>query len=201
MRTVYDELIQQKQKEMSKTLSDIAFKYPNPETKAPTVVPAAHFEKELGQLIEKTISESVNRQFLTVMYGNLNELRKGNEQLFYQALICMDNNLNPKDLRIPEQIAINHTYDYIRDKQRVEKKEFHFFNQDISNEYKRAITDPDIQAEAMEISNLLENQENRELNRIKNQMEQQFTSHENNNSFGNESHSIDDEHDDYDRDF
>lgn len=180
MRTVYDELIQQKQKEMAKTLSDIAFKYPNPETQQPTVVPAAHFEKELGQLIEKTISESVNRQFLTVMFNNLNEMRKGNEQLFYQALICMDNNLNPKDLRIPEQIAINHTCDYIRDKQRIEKKDFHFFNQDISNEYKRAISDPDIQAEAMEISNILENQENRELNRIKNQTEQQMSSYENN---------------------
>ena len=50
---------------------------------------------------------------------------------------------------------------------RTEKKEFRFFNQDISNEYHRAITDPNIQAEAMEISNFLENQETRELNRIK----------------------------------
>ena len=55
MRKVYDEFIQQKPKEMSKTLEDIAFKYINPETQQPTKVPAAHFEKELGQEIERAI--------------------------------------------------------------------------------------------------------------------------------------------------
>ena len=34
----------------------------------------------------------------------------------------MDNNLNPKDLRMPEQIAMNHTYDYIEEKQIQERK-------------------------------------------------------------------------------
>lgn len=167
MRNIYDDFIQQKPKEMSKTMSDMAFKYINPETQQPTKIPAAHFEKELGQEVERAITQSVNRQFLTIMYGQLNQLKKDNEKLFYEALICIDNNLNPKDLRIPEQIAINHTYDYIQEKQRTERKEFHFFSQDISSEYHRAITDPDIQAEAMEISNFLENQETRELNRIK----------------------------------
>ena len=191
MRTVYDELIQQKPKELSKTLSDIAYKYPNPETNQPTIVPANHFEKELGQVIEKAISESVNRQFLTIMFGQLNELRKGNEQLFYQALICMDNNLNPKDLRIPESIAINHTYSYIQEKQRQEKKEFRFFNQDITEEFKRAMYDKDIQAEYMEISNHLENQESRELNRIKNNAEQNKNSFEDNYHSSYESDSDD----------
>ncbi len=180
MRKVYDEIIQQKPKEMAKTLEDITFKYPNPETNQPTVVPAAHYEKELGQVIEKTISQSVNRQFLTIMFGQLNALKKDNEQLFYQALICIDNNLNPKDLRMPEQIAINHTYDYIQEMQRTEKKNFRFFNQDILNEYNKAITNPDIQAEAMEISNFIENQESRELNRIKSETEQQ-SSYKNSN--------------------
>ena len=79
----------------------------------------------------------------------------------------MVKNLNPKDLRMPEQIAMNHTYDYIEEKQIQERKQFRFFNQDITNEYQRAISDPSIQAEYMELSNYLENQESRELNRIK----------------------------------
>ena len=196
MRKFYDDFIQQKPKEMSRTLEDIAFKYTNPETHQPTKVPASHFEKEFGQEVERAISQSVNRQFLSIMYGQLNALKKDNEQLFYQALICIDNNINPKDLRLSEQIAINHTYDYIQEKQKVEKKEFHFFNKEISNEYHRAITDPDIQAEAMEISNFLENQESIELNRIKNKVDEQYQNHENDNSY-NEEEMDDIEHDDY----
>ena len=196
MRKFYDDFIQQKPKEMSKTLEDIVFKYTNPETHQPTKVPASHFEKEFGHEVERAISQSVNRQFLSIMYGQLNALKKDNEQLFYQALICIDNNLNPKDLRLSEQIAINHTYDYIQEKQKVEKKEFHFFNQEISNEYYRAITDPNIQAEAMEISNFLENQESIELNRIKNKVDEQYQNYENDNSY-NEEEMDDIEHDDY----
>lgn len=196
MRKFYDDFIQQKPKEMSKTLEDIVFKYTNPETHQPTKVPASHFEKEFGQEVERAISQSVNRQFLSIMYGQLNALKKDNEQLFYQALICIDNNLNPKDLRLSEQIAINHTYDYIQEKQKVEKKEFHFFNQEISNEYHRAITDPNIQAEAMEISNFLENQESIELNRIKNKADEQYQNYENDNSY-NEEEMDDIEHDYY----
>lgn len=196
MRKFYDDFIQQKPKEMSKTLEDIVFKYINSETHQPTKVPASHFEKEFGQEVERAISQSVNRQFLSIMYGQLNALKKDNEQLFYQALICIDNNINPKDLRLSEQIAINHTYDYIQEKQKVEKKEFHFFNKEISNEYHRAITDPNIQAEAMEISNFLENQESIELNRIKNKVDEQYQNHENDNSY-NEEEMDDIEHDDY----
>ena len=196
MRKFYDDFIQQKPKEMSKTLEYIVFKYTNPETHQPTKVPASHFEKEFGQEVERAISQSVNRQFLSIMYGQLNALKKDNEQLFYQALICIDNNINPKDLRLSEQIAINHTYDYIQEKQKVEKKEFHFFNKEISNEYHRAITDPNIQAEAMEISNFLENQESIELNRIKNKVDEQYQNHENDNSY-NEEEMDDIEHDDY----
>ena len=56
MRKFYDDFIQQKPKEMAKTLEDIVFKYPNPETHQPTKVPASHFEKEFGQEVERAIS-------------------------------------------------------------------------------------------------------------------------------------------------
>ena len=163
MKKFYDNFIQQKPKEMSKTLEDIVYKYINPETQLPTKVPASHFEKELGQEVEKVITESVSRQFLTIMYTQLNSLMKEDKELFYKALLCIDNNLNPKDLRLSEQIALNHTYDYVEEKQLSEKKEFHFFNQDISSEYDRAINDSDIQAEAMKLSNFIEEQEDLEL--------------------------------------
>ena len=167
MRTVYDEVLQMKPKELSKTMEDMTFKFKNPETKQPTRVPASHYEKELSHEIERAIVQTTNRQFLTIMYNQLNALKKEDPKYFFQALICMDNNLNPKDLRMPEQIAMNHTYDYIEEKQIQERKQFRFFNQDITNEYQRAISDPSIQAEYMELSNYLENQESRELNRIK----------------------------------
>ena len=167
MRTVHDEVLQMKPKELSKTMEDMTFKFMNPETNQPTRVPASHYEKELSHEIERAIVQTTNRQFLTIMYNQLNALKKEDPKYFFQALICMDNNLNPKDLRIPEQIAMNHTYDYIEEKQIQERKQFRFFNQDITNEYQRAISDPSIQAEYMELSNYLENQESRELNRIK----------------------------------
>lgn len=169
MRKVYDEFIQQKPKEMSKTLEDIAFKYINPETQKPTKVPAAHFEKELGQEIERAIAQGTSRKFLSIMFTELSNLKKEDEKYFYQALLCIDNNLNPKDLRISDQISLDYAYNFIVEKQRTEKKEFRFLDQEISREYDKAKTDSSIQAEAMELSNFLENQETRELNRIEEQ--------------------------------
>ncbi len=197
MRNIYDDFIQQKPKEMSKTMSDMAFKYINPETQQPTKIPAVHFEKELGQVVEREITQSVNRQFLSIIYSQLNSIKKDNEKLFYEALICIDNNLNPKDLRIPEQIAIGYTYDYIQEKQRVEKKEFRFFNQDITDEFNKTISDPNIQAEAMELSNHFENQETRELNRIR---EEDSTPPQNNYKQNQDIYSYEQE-DEYERDY
>ena len=124
MRTVYDEVLQMKPKELSKTMEDMTFKFMNPETNQPTRVPASHYEKELSHEIERAIVQTTNRQFLTIMYNQLNALKKEDPKYFFQALICMDNNLNPKDLRMPEQIAMNHTYDYIEEKQISKRSKF-----------------------------------------------------------------------------
>lgn len=197
MRTMYDDFLQLKQKDMSKTISDMTFKYINPETNQPTKVPASHYDKELSREVERTVAQATNRQFLSIMYSQLNALRKEDPKYFFQALICMDNNLNPKDLRMPEQIAMNHTYDYIEEKQIQERKQFRFFNQDITNEYQKAISDPSIQAEYMELSNFLENQESRELDRIKeDDLSNKQT--ENNNDLDN---SLDEYEDEYDREY
>lgn len=103
------------------------------------------------------------------MFTELSNLKKEDEKYFYQALLCIDNNLNPKDLRISDQISLDYAYNFIVEKQRAEKKEFRFLDQEISREYDKAKTDSSIQAEAMELSNFLENQETRELNRMEEQ--------------------------------
>lgn len=171
MRKFYDEFIQSKPKEMAKLMEDMTFKFIDPKSQQPTKVPAAHYEKELGQEIERTVSQAVSLKFLSIMFDQLNLFKKENEDLFYKALICMDNGLNPKDLRISEQIALNHAYDILQNKQLEEKRKFRFFNTEITEEYRKGLTDPDIQAAAMEISNLLENQESRELNRMERQQD------------------------------
>ncbi len=180
MRKFYDNFIQSKPKEMAKIIEDMTFKFIDPKTQQPTRVPAAHYEKELGQEIERTVSQAVSLKFLSIMYDQLNLFKKENEDLFYKALICLDNGLNPKDLRISEQIALNHTYEFLQNKQIEEKRNFHLFNPEITEEYKKGLTDPNIQAQAMEISNFLENQESRELNRVKDNTEQQFKSNDDN---------------------
>lgn len=199
MRKLYDELIQQKPKDMAKTLEDICFKFPNPETHLPTIVPASHFEKEFGQEIEKTVSQAVSLKFLSIMYDQLNVFRTENPDLFYKALICLDNGLNPKKIRMPEQIALNYTYDYMEEFQaqcKKEKQPFHFFNQNISEQYKKGLTDQNIQARKMDLSNFLESEEAREFNNVQNIAEKQFQ------NFDNDTNSIEEdmddiEHDDY----
>lgn len=178
MRKFYDDFIQSKPREMAKLMEDMTFKYLNPESQQPTRVPAAHYEKELGQELERTVSQAVSLRFLTIMYDQLNLFKKENEDLFYKALICMDNNLNPKDLRISEQIALNHSYEVLQNKQIEEKRKFHFFNQDIVDEYKKGLTDPNLQARAMELSNFIEREEDRELNNVQNPKNNQSPSYE-----------------------
>lgn len=165
MRKQYDDFTQLKLKDMSKTISDMTYKYINPETQVPTVVPPGHYENILDQVTEKYIGEITSRKFLTIMYDQLQALKKEDEKYFYQALLCMDMGINPKDLRINEQIAITYTYDFMCNKQKEEKKDFHFLNQDIAETYHESKTNQDLQAYAVRTSNILEEQENNNVNR------------------------------------
>ena len=198
MRRQYDDFTQLKPKDMSKAISDMTYQYINPETKTPTVVPATHYEKILDRVKEQYMSEITSRQFLTIMYSQLSALKKEDEKYFQQALLCLDMGINPKDLRINEQVAITLTYDYIQDRQRMEKKDFHFLNQDIVDAYKETLENSEIQAEAVESSNSIIEQEDRDLEYIKDQDEKaqegQDTSSSNNYNIHEE------DHDDYDMD-
>lgn len=153
MRKQYDEFIQMKQKDMCKSISDMTFTYINPETQQPTRVPPAHYEKILDQVAEKYMGEITRKQFLVIMYNQLNALKKEDEKYFQQALLCMDMGINPKDLRMDEQIAITLTYDYMDNKQKTEKKNFHLLSEDIVKNYNEFKTNPVIQFEVIKESN------------------------------------------------
>ena len=159
MRKQYDDFTQLKLKDMSKTISDMTYKYINPETQTPTVVPAGHYEKILDQVQEQYMGEITSRQFLVIMYNQLNALKKEDEKYFNQALLCMDMGLNPKDLRINEQIAITYTNDYIDEKQKTEKKTFHMLSEDIVSNFEYAKSDPRLQSDVIRFSNSIENRD------------------------------------------
>lgn len=156
MRKQYDDFTQLKLKDMSKNISDMTYKYINPETLSPTIVPPVHYEKILDQVTEKYMSEITSRQFLTIMYNQLSSLKKEDEKYFYQALLCIDMGINPKDLRINDQIALSYTYDYLENRQKQERKDFHILDEDIVNTYKEIKSDPQIQARAVIQSNEIE---------------------------------------------
>lgn len=165
MRKQYDDFTQLKLKDMSKTISDMTYKYINPETKEPTKVPASHYEKILDQVTEKYMSDITSRQFLTIMYNQLFALKKEDEKYFNQALICLDLGLNPKDLRINEQIAIDYTNIYLNEKKALEKKDYHFLNNDIIDTYYNSKNNSELQAQIIRTSNFVETMEDNNFNR------------------------------------
>lgn len=153
MRRQYDDFTQLKLKDMSKSISDMTYKYINPETQEPTRVPPAHYERILDRITEKYMSDITSRQFLTIMYTQLCNLKKEDEKYFNQALLCMDLGLNPKDMRIDEQIALECTNRYLEDKKVHEKKDFHYLNDDIIEAYGESKMNPSIQSEMVRESN------------------------------------------------
>ena len=160
MREQCDDFAQLKLKDMSKSISDMTYKYINPETQAPTKVPPQHYEKILDQVTEKYMADITSRQFLTIMYNQLSALKKEDEKYFNQALLCMDIGLNPKDLRLDEQIALEYSNGFIEDKKIAEKKDFHFLDIDIVSSFEEAKNNPALQAQIVRESNKYENREN-----------------------------------------
>lgn len=160
MRKQYDDFTQLKLKDMSKSISDMTYKYINPDTQEPTRVPPNHYEKILDQVTEKYMAEVTSRQFLTIMYNQLSSLKKEDEKYFNQALLCIDLGLNPKDLRIAEQIALECANTFIGEKKNYEKKDYHFLSEDIIANYDEAKNNPELQAHVVRESNYYEDMEN-----------------------------------------
>ena len=160
MRKQYDDFTQLKPKDMSKAISDMTLKYINPSTQELTRVPPSHYEKILDQVTEKYMADITSRQFLTIMYNQLSALKKEDEKYFNQALLCMDIGLNPKDLRLDEQIAIEYTNSFIDDKKQYEKKNYHFLSEDIINAYNESKNNPELQSNVIRESNRVEGLDN-----------------------------------------
>ena len=166
MRKQYDDFTQLKLKDMSKCISDMTYKYINPETDQPTKVPPTHYEKILDQVTEKYMSDITSRQFLTIMYTQLNNLKKEDEKYFNEALLCIDLGINPKDLRLDEQIALEYTNSFISEKKNLEKKEFHLLDSDIVDTYIEAKNDPELHSRIIKESNKRENIEDMNKNNL-----------------------------------
>lgn len=159
MRKQYDDFSQMKMKDMCKSISDMTYKYINPETEEPTKVPAGHYENILNQVTERYMADITSKKFLCIMYEQLTALKKEDEKYFNQALICMDMGINPKDLRINEQVALEYTNSYVENIKIAEKKDYHFLSERIVDVYEDSKNNPRIQSECVRESNKYEEQD------------------------------------------
>ena len=156
MRKQYDDFTQLKIKDMSKAMSDMTYRYINPNTDEPTKVPPMHYEKILDQVTEKYMADITTQKFLSIMYEQLVALKKEDEKYFNQALLCMDLGLNPKDLRTNDKIALMYTNDFMEERQKEDKKNYHFLNDDIIGTYNLSKNDPEIQSETIKYSDSID---------------------------------------------
>ena len=131
MRTQYDEFSKMKSKDMSKAISDMTYAYLDPETGNPTRVPAKHYEKILNKVKEQYIADITRQTFLNTMYAQLKALMDEEPRYFQKALLCLDMNLKPNDLRVDEQIALQYTQEALEEKQEQDKKNYHIIDQSI----------------------------------------------------------------------
>ena len=164
MRKQYDDFTQLKIKDMCKSITDMTYKYLDPETHKPTRVPPSHYENLLNQVTEKYMSDVTSKQFLVIMYNQLTSLKKEDEKYFNQALLCMDLGLNPKDLRLDERIAIDFTNEFMDNKKSEEKKNYHFLDQEIVNTFYKSKDDPELQSAVINESNKYENMDRPRFN-------------------------------------
>lgn len=148
---------------MSKAISDMTYQYIDPTLNKPTEVPANHYEKILGEVKEQFMNEIASVQFLNIVYKQLDALRKENEKYFNQALLCMDLNLNPSDLRYNERVALDYTNDKLERDKTMLKKEFHLLDQETLNYFDEIKNDPIIQAETIKAINNIESIEKRDF--------------------------------------
>ena len=153
MRKNYDDFLQLKPKDMSKTISDVTYTFINPETQKPTVVPPAHYEKFLEKIHEQALDEVTKNKFLT----------SEDEKYFIQALMCLDMNLKPNDLRINEQIALGLTYENIEKRKGLEKKNFHILDSQVLDYFENAKSNPEIQADVIRSSEEYEEEMDNDL--------------------------------------
>ena len=80
MKKQYDDFTKLKLKDMSKSISDMTYKYINPETLEPTRVPAQHYEKILEQVQEHYRKDCSLRKHFPLKKNKLPVPRSANQR-------------------------------------------------------------------------------------------------------------------------
>lgn len=93
MKKQYDDFTQLKIKDLSKSTSNMTYKYISPETGTPTKVPSLHYEKILNQVTDRYMADITSRQFLTIMHNQLSTLKKEDEKYIYLVITCTNADL------------------------------------------------------------------------------------------------------------
>lgn len=152
MRKQYDDFTKQSITDISKSMSDMTYLYLQPDTKLPTVVPSSHYKNLLSKVKEQMMDEITRIKFLDIMYTQLKALKEEDPKYFHQALICLDMDIKPSDLRPHEKIALLETHDWLERKIALEKKDFHFLDSDIVNFFEATQNDKNLHREIIEYS-------------------------------------------------
>lgn len=152
MRKQYDDFTKQSISDMSKSMSDMTYLYLQPETNLPTVVPPSHYKNLLSKVREQVMDEITRVKFIDVMYTQLKALRDEDSKYFHQAMICLDMNIKPDDLRPNEKIALLQTYDWLERKMATEKKDFHLLDSSIIEFFEETKNDKDLHRQIIEYS-------------------------------------------------
>lgn len=143
----FDEFVKQPLDKAAQSISDMTYTYNN------TVVPKAHYKKELSQIIEQELDQIVDLKLLNVYVETLNRIKIDSPRLFVQALMCVERGIKigsngirpqeyqaldavyekymeePKDGLIKEELSV--TFDYVlengtllkEEKEELEKEE------------------------------------------------------------------------------
>ena len=137
MTKYFDEFTKLKQKEMSKTLEDITYKYINPETHQPTKVPASHFDKDGNTTKDMRLDEQIA---LSETYKEFEEVinppRKSKNNTFH----LLNND-------------INNSYERLKNSPEVQAEMMQMYNQFLDQE------DNDLENAKKETDAISENKE------------------------------------------
>lgn len=107
----YDEIIKLPMDKLAQTMSDITYNFKE------TRVPKQHYKKVLGEVIEQELSLQLDFTLLNVYVDTFKRIKEDNPKLFFQALICIEENvkLSKNGIRPNEYQALEHAYNHYLD--------------------------------------------------------------------------------------
>ena len=128
MKKAYDDFIKLSTDKMAQEMSDITSQYKN------TIVPKSHYKKFLETGTEQFIECTVDLSIVDVYFKQIKRLFEDNPSAFIRSLICIDNKLNPTNMRPNDYKRLELTISQIN------KSDFKFINQDIQAIFDNSLT-------------------------------------------------------------